>query len=147
MADKKLNIKVRTQGAKKSKKALKGVEGGMKSLGKAAAIAGSAFFAARGLLTGFKKVIELSAKLEGVERGFKNLTKASWYNEDYDIFQTTKEEPLIRAMRNGLNDAGIDVEGSKGEASAAQEEMNVMYTEALEMADRHAIMKNGMKEI
>ena len=80
-------------------------------------------------------------------KDFKNLTKASWYNEDYDIFQTTKEEPLIRAMRNGLNDAGIDVEGSKGEASAAQEEMNVMYAEALEMADRHAVMKNGMKEI
>jgi len=34
MADKKLNIKVRTKGAKKSKKDLKGVEGGMKSLGR-----------------------------------------------------------------------------------------------------------------
>ena len=68
MADKKLNIKVRTKGAKKSKKDLKGVEGGMKSLGKAAAIAGSAFFAAKGLITGFKKVIELAGAQELAEK-------------------------------------------------------------------------------
>ena len=68
MAEKKLNIKVRTKGAKKSKKDLKGVEGGMKSLGKAAAIAGSAFFAAKGLITGFKKVIELAGAQELAEK-------------------------------------------------------------------------------
>jgi hypothetical protein len=68
MADKKLNIKVRTKGAKKSKKDLKGVEGGMKSLGKAAAIAGSAFFAAKGLITGFKKLIELAGAQELAEK-------------------------------------------------------------------------------
>ena len=68
MADKKLNIKVRTKGAKKSKQDLKGVEGGMKSLGKAAAIAGSAFFAAKGLITGFEKVIELAGAQELAEK-------------------------------------------------------------------------------
>ncbi len=68
MADKKLNIKVRTKGAKKSKKDLKGVEGGMKSLGKSAAIAGSAFFAAKGLIAGFKKVIDLAAVQELAEK-------------------------------------------------------------------------------
>ena len=68
MADKKLNIKVRTKGAKKSKKDLKGVEGGMKSLGKSALIAGAAFFGARGLITGFKKIIDLSAQQELAEK-------------------------------------------------------------------------------
>jgi len=68
MADKKLNIKVRTQGAKKAKKDLKGVEGGMKSLGKAAAAIGVAFFAAKGLISGLRTVIDLSAKQELAEK-------------------------------------------------------------------------------
>jgi len=69
------------------------------------------------------------------------------YNEDYHIFQTTKEEDVMRAIRNGLNGADVPVENSKGEADAGQEEINVRYSDALTMADRHAIIKNGVKEI
>ncbi len=72
---------------------------------------------------------------------------ASSYIEDYHIFQTTKEEPVMRAIRNGLHGAGIPVENSKGEWGPGQEEINVRYAEALVMADRHAILKNGIKEI
>ena len=79
--------------------------------------------------------------------GLVGLTPISPYNEDYHIFQTTKEEDVMRAIRNGLNGADIPVENSKGEASAGQEEINVRYTDALTMADRHAIIKNACKEI
>ena len=79
--------------------------------------------------------------------GHRDLTPISGYNEDYHIFQTTKEEDVMRAIRNGLNGADIPVENSKGEACAGQEEINVRYADALTMADRHAIMKNGCKEI
>lgn len=81
------------------------------------------------------------------ESGYRNLRTASGYNEDYHIFQTTKEEDVMRAIRNGLHGAGIPVENSKGEASAGQEEINVRYADALTMADRHAIIKNACKEI
>ena len=81
------------------------------------------------------------------EKGYKNLKTAGWYVEDYHIFQTTKEEELIRAIRNGMDGAGIPVEFSKGEAGPGQEEINLRYAEALEMADRHVIYKNGAKEI
>jgi glutamine synthetase len=81
------------------------------------------------------------------ESGYRNLKLASAYNEDYHIFQTTKEEEVMRAIRNGLQGAGIPVENSKGEASAGQEEINVRYAEALTMADRHVIIKNAAKEI
>lgn len=74
-------------------------------------------------------------------------TPISPYNEDYHIFQTTKEEGVMRAIRNGLNGADIPVENSKGEADAGQEEINVRYSDALTMADRHVIIKNGVKEI
>ena len=81
------------------------------------------------------------------ESGYRDLRPASGYNEDYHIFQTTKEEDVMRALRNGLQGAGIPVENSKGEASAGQEEINVRYADALTMADRHAIIKNACKEI
>src|SRR5258706_5542421 len=53
----------------------------------------------------------------------------------------------MRAVRNGLQQAGIPVENSKGEWGPGQEEINVRYADALEMADRHVLIKNGIKEI
>ncbi|MEO0823053.1 MAG: glutamine synthetase family protein [Pseudomonadota bacterium] len=84
---------------------------------------------------------------EAADKGYAGLTPISAYNEDYHIFQTTKEEGVMRAIRNGLNGADIPVENSKGEADAGQEEINVVYADALTMADRHSIMKNAIKEI
>lgn len=78
---------------------------------------------------------------------YRNLKLASAYNEDYHILQTTKEEEVIRAIRNGLFGAGIPVECSKGEASAGQEEVNIKYADALTTADYHSIVKNACKEI
>ncbi|KXG85971.1 glutamine synthetase family protein [Agrobacterium bohemicum] len=79
--------------------------------------------------------------------GYRDLNLVSPYNEDYHIFQTTKEEEVMRAIRNNLQAAGIPIENSKGEASAGQVELNVRYADALTMADRHAIIKNACKEI
>jgi len=81
------------------------------------------------------------------EKDYKNLKHASWYIEDYHIFQTTKEEGLIRAIRNNMEAIGIPVEVSKGEWGPGQEEINFRYAEALDMADRHVIYKNSAKEI
>jgi glutamine synthetase len=81
------------------------------------------------------------------EKRYRDLKTAGWYIEDYHIFQTTKEESLIRAIRNGMDGAGVPVEFSKGEWGPGQEEINLQYAEALEMADRHSIYKNGAKEI
>ncbi len=78
---------------------------------------------------------------------YAGLKTAGAYIQDYNILQTTKEEGVMRAVRKGLQGAGIPVENSKGEWGPGQEEINVRYADALEMADRHAILKNGVKEI
>ena len=80
-------------------------------------------------------------------KGFRDPKTAANYIEDYHIFQTSKEEPVMRAIRTGLQKSGIPVENSKGEWGPGQEEINVRYAEALEMADRHVVIKNGIKEI
>ena len=81
------------------------------------------------------------------DNGCRDLKAVSGYNEDYHIFQTTKEEDVMRAIRNGLYGAGIPIENSKGEADAGQEEVNYRYSDALDTADNHVIVKNGIKEI
>jgi len=79
--------------------------------------------------------------------GYRDLTPLGKYNEDYHIFQTTKEEAILRPVRNHLTAAGIPVEGTKGEAEAGQEELNIRYADALACADHHTIAKNAIKEI
>ena len=81
------------------------------------------------------------------EKEYRDLKTSGWYIEDYHLFQTTKIEPLMRAIRNGMDEAGIPVEFSKGEWGPGQSEINLCFAEALEMADRHVIYKNGVKEI
>ena len=79
--------------------------------------------------------------------GFRDLEPISAYNEDYHIFQTTKEEHVMRPIRNHLYAAGIPIEGTKGEAEAGQEELNIKYAGAMDCADHHTISKHAVKEI
>ena len=92
----------------------------------------SAFFASELEFYLFDESYEAAAA-----KGYRELKTAGAYIEDYHIFQTAKEEGVMRAIRNGLQGAGIPVENSKGEWGPGQEEINVRYADALTMADRH----------
>jgi glutamine synthetase len=78
--------------------------------------------------------------------GFR-LETISTYNGDYNIFQTSKEEPIMRPIRNHLRAMGVPVECTKGEAEAGQEELNIRYAGALAAADHHLLAKHAVKEI
>ncbi len=84
---------------------------------------------------------------ELAERRFVDPRPHSDWIEDYHIFQTTRDEYVIRRIRNAMDACGIPVEFSKGEAGYGQHEINLRYADALEMADRHAIYKNAVREI
>jgi glutamine synthetase len=81
------------------------------------------------------------------QNGHARAQTAGDYIQDYHIFQTTKEEGVMRALRKHLQASGIPVESSKGEWGPGQEEINVKYADALTMADRHVVLKNATKEI
>lgn len=81
------------------------------------------------------------------DNGLRDLRPISAYNEDYHIFQTTKEEGLMRAVRNGLYGAGVPVENTKGEADSGQHEVNYRYSDALDTADNHVVVKQCIKDI
>ena len=79
--------------------------------------------------------------------GFRDLKPISGYNEDYHILQTSKEEHVMRPIRNLLVEAGVPVENSKGEAETGQGELNIRYADALLCADHHTLAKQAIKEI
>ena len=79
--------------------------------------------------------------------GYSKLEPAGWYIEDYHTLLTTREEALNTAARRHLRDSGVPVEGSKGEWGPGQHELNLRHSNVLEMADRHTIYKQCLKEV
>jgi glutamine synthetase len=78
---------------------------------------------------------------------YRDLSPGGWYREDYHMLQGTRTEDYHAAVRRHLKASGVPVETSKGEWGIGQHEVNVRYAEALDMADRHVVFKQCMKEL
>jgi glutamine synthetase len=78
---------------------------------------------------------------------YAELTPSNNYNVDYSILGTSRVEPLLRAIRLGMRDAGLQVESAKGECNPGQHEIAFKYDDALTTCDNHVVYKNGAKEI
>jgi glutamine synthetase len=81
------------------------------------------------------------------DKRYFDLKPAGWYIEDYHLLQGARVEHYVGAARRGLAASGIPVETSKGEFGLGQHELNIRYSNVIEMADRHTIMKHAMKEL
>src|SRR6056297_3447653 len=79
--------------------------------------------------------------------GYRDLETLVKYNQDYSIQFTTRDEHVMRPVRNALYAMGIPVENTKGEAEIGQEELNIRYGDALAACDRHTLAKHAVKEI
>jgi glutamine synthetase len=84
---------------------------------------------------------------DAARQGYRGIEPAGWYLEDYHILQGTRTEDFHGAVRRHLRDSGVPVETSKGEWGRGQHEVNLRYAGALEMADRHAVFKQCLKEV
>jgi glutamine synthetase len=78
---------------------------------------------------------------------YRDLTPSSDYRVDYQIMQPTRDEPLFRAIRNMMGQAGVPIESSKGEWGRGQHEINFPYSDPVTIADIHVLFKQGVKEI
>ena len=81
------------------------------------------------------------------EQDYQKLDPLSWYLEDYNLLQGSREEFFTAAVRRHLRQSGIPVENSKGEWGLGQHEVNVRYSDILSMADNHVLFKQCLKEI
>jgi len=84
---------------------------------------------------------------EAYGSGYRELKPASDYRIDYHLMQPSREEGLMRAIRNGLTAARVPIESSKGEWSRGQHELNFTYDQPLPMADGHVLFKQAVREI
>jgi glutamine synthetase len=78
---------------------------------------------------------------------YRGLTPANQYNVDYSLLGTSRVEPLLRDIRNGMYGAGLVVESAKGECNLGQHEIAFKFDEVVRTGDHHSIYKNGAKEI
>ena len=84
---------------------------------------------------------------EAARSGYRDLREAGWYIEDYHLLQAARTEDLNGAFRRHLAASGVPVESTKGEFGRGQHELNIRYAPVLEMADRHVLLKQAVKEI
>jgi glutamine synthetase len=84
---------------------------------------------------------------DAFRNGYRGLTPSNQFNVDYSILGTSRVEPILRAIRLGMRDAGMQVESAKGECNFGQHEIAFRYDDALTTCDNHSIYKNGAKEI
>ena len=79
--------------------------------------------------------------------GYRDMRETGWYLEDYQLLLGSRNEDLNGAYRRHLAASGVPVESTKGEFGRGQHELNIRYAPVLEMADRHLVLKQAVKEI
>jgi glutamine synthetase len=78
---------------------------------------------------------------------YTGLEPASNFPADYNLLRSSRDEWFYQELRTALAKADIPVESSKSEWGHGQGELNLAYADVLEMADRHAVFKQGVKEV
>ncbi len=80
-------------------------------------------------------------------RGYRDRTPSTIFHADYAVQQVNALEPFFQRLRTALDDSGLAVEMSQGEWGLGQWEINLTYSDALDMCDRHAIFKLAVKDV
>ncbi|MHA6253221.1 glutamine synthetase family protein [Oceanobacillus sp. CAU 1775] len=81
------------------------------------------------------------------EKNFENLTPLFPYPIDYSIYRLNVDDWFLKQLTHNLELANVPVDSIKGEWGLGQLELNVRHSEVLEMADRTAVYRNGIKEM
>ena len=127
MADQKVNIKVTTQGATKAKQEMGGLSNSISKMGKAVGIATTAYFGARGLISGLSSVITLAGEQEQAE---KRLETALGRTSQSLLNQAT----ALQKMTTFGDEAIIGVQASIGAFVKSEEQIKKATEATLDIA-------------
>lgn len=78
--------------------------------------------------------------------GYRDMAPTTDVHADYNIAEGNGMEPFFRGLRHALDGSGIPTEVSQVEYGHGQWEINLEYTDPLEMADRHVLFKQAVKD-
>lgn len=81
------------------------------------------------------------------QRGYGVRTPSTLVHSDYTVQQVNAWEPFFQDVRRRLDESGLDVELSQGEWGLGQWEINLTYSDALDMCDRHVLFKLALKDM
>jgi glutamine synthetase len=81
------------------------------------------------------------------DKDYRDLKPMSRYISDYSIFRSSMDEWIIGPIRRNLAKANVEVECNKAEWGHGQFEINLVYGDVLEIADRHVLFKTGIREM
>ncbi len=85
--------------------------------------------------------------LEARAKNWHDLSRVGETLVDYSIYQASVDEPFIGLLRRHLVESGVPVECTKAEYGCVQHEINLTYSDAMEMADRATLLKAIAKEL
>ncbi|MBZ0217557.1 MAG: glutamine synthetase family protein [Fimbriimonadaceae bacterium] len=107
--------------------------------------------AERGLSPMFASELECYLLAETPEsafdKGFVNLRPKHRTLHPETLMRTSEDEAFLGPLRRHMEAAGIEIEMVKAEYAPGQIEINLGYTDAMAAADRHVILKSGVKEL
>lgn len=79
---------------------------------------------------------------ENFSKGLTKMKELGSHAEDYLIQQGDRFEHIYEKFRTKLRDSGVAVEGMKGEASIGQHEINISFSDAVDMSDSVLVLKS-----
>jgi len=82
---------------------------------------------------------------EAWESGHRALEPSYHMHADNDILIAGYDQEFIGSVRRAMDSIGVEIEQWQGEGGPGQHEINLHYTDPLQMADRHVIYKHGVK--
>jgi glutamine synthetase len=90
----------------------------------------------------FRETLEASRA-----KDYRDLEPISRYISDYSIFRSSMDEWIIGPIRRALAESNVDIECNKAEWGHGQFEINLVYGDVLEIADRHVVFKHCIREM
>jgi len=76
---------------------------------------------------------------------YRALTPSYHLHADNDILIAGYDQEFVHSVREAMASIGIEIDQWQGEGGPGQHEINLYYTEPLQMADRHVLYKHGVK--
>lgn len=78
---------------------------------------------------------------------YRALAPSYHQHGDNDILIAGYDQEFVTSVREAMASAGIEIDQWQGEGGPGQHEINLHYTESLQMADRHVLYKHAVKAL
>ena len=78
--------------------------------------------------------------------GYRSMVPTTDVHADYNVTEGNTMETFFRGLRRALDESGVPVDVAQVEYGLGQWEINLEYTDPLEMADRHVLYKQAVKD-